>query len=172
MIVLAVSMWRTALGALVAAGSISTSLGCSPACNASDEANVPQRYEGGSVVNGIYTSSSAHEDLLEFPGGRRYDIFHGLGFEPLLVQMYWSFAEAGIGTDSQDEKSTLSLAAGNSALIQLKNAEYLRVKNDSCVHYWLLVVASGDPRVGDGGASAPDGGPADATDPVPIAERQ
>jgi hypothetical protein len=127
-------------------------LACSPSCETSDSENDPVIYEGGVAVNGFYASSSAHGDLLEFPGGKRYDLYHHLGFEPIQVQLYWSLKEAGIGWDVQtDDKSNLSPAAGNSALIQLKNDQFIRVKNDSCVEYWLLVVASGDPREGDGG---------------------
>lgn len=127
--------------------------GCSPACDTSDEANAPTRHEAGAAVNGVYASSSSHEGLLPFAGGKRYDVVHHLGFEPIQVQLYWSFAEGGIGVDSQKDKSSLTPAAGNSALIQLKNEEYIRVKNDSCADYWLLVVASGDPRQMDGGGN-------------------
>jgi hypothetical protein len=126
--------------------------GCSPACDTGDDANDPVPHHGGTVVNGIYTSSSSHGPLLPFPGGKRYDLAHHLGFEPIQVQLYWSFSVEGIGVDAQTGKSSLTLATGNSALIQLKNEHFIRVKNDSCVDYALLVIASGDPRTPDGGA--------------------
>jgi hypothetical protein len=151
-VLLARSMWRKVANLLVVFTAGATVFACSPACDTSDEENDPARHEGGMTVNGIYASSSSHDQLLPFPGGKRYDIVHHLGFEPLLVQLYWSFSVGGIGSDAQiDGKSSLTPAAGNSALIQLKNAEYIRVKNDSCVEYWLLVIASGDPRVMDAG---------------------
>ena len=154
-ILLARSMRRISASLIVVLTSSAGSFACSPACDTSDEANSPTVHEGGTTVNGFYSSSSAHGPLLPFPGGKRYDVYHHLGFEPIQVQLYWSFAEAGIGSDVQTlDKSTLTPAAGNSALIQLKNDQYVRVKNDSCVDYWLLVVASGDPRVMDGGGSA------------------
>jgi hypothetical protein len=144
--------------ALIALAAVFAVSGCSAACDTADEANDPTRYEEGTAVNGVYFSSSAHGDLLHFPGGRRYDIVHHLGFEPIQVQLYWSFKAGGIGTDQQTEdKGSLSLAAGNSALIQLKNEEYIRVKNDSCAEFWLLVVASGDPRAMDGGGTVDAG---------------
>ena len=137
---------RPMLAALAAFAVMFAGTGCSAACNTSDDVE-PELYQGGTVANGIYASSSAHEKLLPFPGGKRYDIYHGLGFEPILVQLYWSFTESGIGTDAQTkDASSLALAAGNSALIQLKNEAYIRVKNDSCAEFWLLAVASGDPR--------------------------
>jgi hypothetical protein len=146
-------MWRRIANLLVVVTVGAGVFACSPACDTSDEGNLPARFEGGTAVNGIYASSSAHGDLLNFPGGQRYDLFHHLGFEPALVQLYWSFAEAGVGWDAQtDGKSSLSPAAGNSALIQLKNDEFIRVKNDSCADYWLLVVASGDRRSMDAGS--------------------
>jgi hypothetical protein len=136
---------------VLAAGTLV--FGCTPACDTSDEANPPTWYEAGTAVNGIYVSSSSHERLLAFPGGKRYDLVHHLGFEPLVVQLYWSFSQNGIGTDAQTkDSSSLTMAAGNSALIQLKNEEYIRVQNDSCVEYGLLAVAWGNPNPVDAGA--------------------
>ena len=137
------------LVALAVLASALAGTGCSSTCNTSDDV-VPEDYHGGTVANGFYSSSSAHEKLLPFRGGKRYDLYHGLGFEPILVQLYWSFTETGIGTDAQTKDvSSLALAAGNSALIQLKNEAFIRVKNDSCAEFWLLAVASGDPRPAD-----------------------
>jgi hypothetical protein len=145
-------MWRI-FGSVVVVLTVATGLaGCMPSsCDTADEANAPTWYEAGTAVNGVYASSSAHGPLLDFSGGKRYDIVHHLGFEPIQVHLYWSFAEGGIGVDGgEKDKGTLSPAAGNSALIQVKNDQYIRVKNDSCVDYWLLVVASGDPGEHDG----------------------
>jgi hypothetical protein len=153
-------MWRTFASLIVVLTTAIGAFGCSPSCDTSDEENPSVTYEGGTAVNGFYSSSSAHGPLLEFPGAKRYDLYHHLGFEPIQVQLYWSLKEAGVGWDVQtDDRSNLSPAAGNSGLIQLKNDQFIRVKNDSCVEYWLLVVASGDPRVADGGAGVgTDGG--------------
>ena len=98
-------------------------------------------------MNGYYFSSPAHEKLLPFPGGKqipedrpssRLRAYPGAALLVLCRGRY--------RYGHQNDKSTLSLAAGNSALILLKNEEYILVKNDSCAEYWLLVVASGDPR--------------------------
>jgi hypothetical protein len=141
--------------------------GCSAAaCDTSDGANPPTLHEGGTTVNGIYESSSAHAKLLHFPGGKRYDLVHNLGFEPLVVQMYWSFHRTGIARDAQVEEDAGSLtpASGNSALIQLMNDRIIRVKNDSCVEFFLRVVAFGDPRpLSDGGAPGDAATSADAS---------
>src|SRR5262245_6344321 len=103
---------RREIAALIVVMVTCAGQGCSPACDAGDDANTPTLYEGGTAVNGYYFSTSAHEDLLYFPGGKRYDLVHHLGFEPIQVQLYWSFAEAGIGTFEQMEgKSTLAPAA-------------------------------------------------------------
>jgi len=147
-------MWQRVTNLLVVLTAGAAVFACSPSCDTSDEANDPTPYEGGTAVNGIYASSSSHEKLLPWPGGRRYDLVHHLGFEPLIVQLYWSFAVAGIGVDAQtDDKSSLTLATGNSALMQLKSDEFIRVKNDSCVEYWLLALAFGDGRQMDGGGT-------------------
>jgi hypothetical protein len=148
-----------ALGALVG--------GCSAAaCDTSDDGNTPERREDGRTLNGIYESSSVHGPLLEFTGGKRYDLVHNLGFEPLVVQMYWSFHGRGIARDAQVEEDAGSLtpASGNSALIQLMNDRIIRVKNDSCVEFFLRVVAFGDSRPpSDGGASGDVATSADAS---------
>lgn len=146
-------MWRNVASVVVVLSAGAGSFACSPACDASDEANTPTLHDGGTAVNGVYVSSSSHGGLLDFPGGKRYDLFHHLGFEPIQVQLYWSFSESGIGTTDQIDRSSLTPAAGNSASIQLKNDQFIRVKNDSCVDYALLVAASGDPREMDGGAT-------------------
>lgn len=146
-------MWRKVANLVVVLAAGAAGFGCTPACDTADEENSPTWYEGGTAVNGIYASSSAHGDLLHFPGGKRYDIVHHLGYEPVLVQLYWSFLEAGVGSDVQvPGKSSLTPASGNSAVMQLKNDQYIRVKNDSCAEFWLLVVAMGDPREMDAGA--------------------
>ena len=147
-------MWQGVANLLVVLGAGASVFACAPACDTSDEANPPTLHEAGTAVNGFYTSSSSHGDLLSFPGGKRYDLVHHLGFEPIQVQLYWAFSEGGIGTDTQKpDKSSLTPASGNSAVIQLKNDQYIRVKNDSCAEFWLLVVASGDPREMDGGGA-------------------
>jgi hypothetical protein len=167
-------MVRTFASLVVLLTSAVGAWGCSPSCDTSDEGNAVTVYEGGTAVNGFYFSTSAHGPLLEFPGGKRYDLYHHLRFEPIQVQLYWSLKDAGIGWDVQtDDKSTLSPAAGNSALIQLKNDQYIRVKNDSCVEYWLLVVAAGDPRAiprppGVGGMDGGASGGADGGAPMPL----
>jgi hypothetical protein len=154
-VLLAPSMWQGVANLLLLLTAGAVVFACSPACDTSDEANPPSWHEAGTAVNGVYASSSSHGDLLPFPGGKRYDLVHHLGFEPIQVQLYWSFAEGGIGTDTQKpDKSSLTPATGNSAVIQMKNDQYFRVKNDSCAEFWLLAVASGDPRVMDAGGAA------------------
>jgi hypothetical protein len=151
---------RREMAALLMVMMAGAGLGCSPACDTGDDVNTPTVYEEGAAVNGYYFSTSSHGELLHFPGGKRYDLYHHLGFEPIMVQLYWSFNDGGVGTyDQTKDKSSLTTAAGNSAVIQLKNDQFIRVKNDSCVEYWMLAVASGDPRVMDAG---PGGDEADA----------
>jgi hypothetical protein len=152
-------MWQRIALVFVVLTVSATVFGCSAAaCDTSDEANPPTRHETGTVVNGIYESSSSHGPLLGFPGGKRYDLVHHLGFEPIVVQLYWSFSQAGIGTDAQaKDKSSLTTAAGNSALIQLKNDRFIRVANDSCAEYGLLAIAWGNPNAMDAGAAADAG---------------
>jgi hypothetical protein len=140
--------------ALFAAAALASLAGCSPAaCDTSDGANPADRYTGGTVSNGVYQSSSWHAGLLPFPGGKRYDLVHGLGFEPMQVQVWLSFSANGTGADA--ETDTAAPSAGNSGEIQLVNDEVIRIKNDSCADFWVRVTASGDPRPA-GSAGSPD----------------
>ena len=135
-----------ALAIALAAGCGLGSVSCinGAACDPSDEANPPTRYTDGFVSGGIYQSSSAHGPLLHFPGGARYDLYHHLGYEPIVVSLSWSFSQNGIGTYVQTD--TEAQVTGSSALIQLKNDQFVRVKNDACAELWLLVTAYGDSR--------------------------
>lgn len=128
--------------------------GCSGStCDISDDGNPPERYEGGTTwgagsADAFYESSSWHSGWLHFPGGKRYDLAHHLGFEPQDVHVMLSFSENGVAADTQAD--TAAQAAGNSGELQLVNGDVIRIKNDTCTEFWVRVTAQGRP--GDGGA--------------------
>jgi hypothetical protein len=138
-----------AMGAcLVAFGSPA----CSPACNTTDAANPAERYDGGAVTGGqnrYYVSSDWNAGLLHFPGGKRYELVHHLGFTPAEVSVYVSFA---------GNNEPLTLCAGNTCVIQAVKDDAIIIKNDTCSEFWVRVVASGvSPTSGDAGATADSG---------------
>ena len=123
------------LGAL-AAGALGCETFGPVACDRSEEANPTVTYQGGVTAEGVYRSSAWDGELLFFPAGMHYDLVHGLGSEPGWVESFLSFEREGTG-----DGGTLAPAAGNHAVIAKADAERIRVVNDSCVEYWLLVTA-------------------------------
>lgn len=105
-------------------------------CDRSEEGNPPVRYTGGAVTDGVYLSSPWDGELLYFPGGMRYDLVHDLGTAPTWIDGYLSFERYGTG-----DGGILGQATGNQFVIVKVDDTIVRVANDSCAPYWLLVTA-------------------------------
>lgn len=131
-------MRRIALIAAIALAAFSA--GCETfwpqTCDRSDEGNPPVRYTGGEAHDGVYLSSPWDGELLFFPGGMHYDLVHQLGSTPRWVEGYLAFDRHGTS-----DGGALAQAAGNQLLIAKMDDTVVRVVNDSCVDYWLLVAA-------------------------------
>jgi hypothetical protein len=139
--------------AVVVVGAFAVAIGspaCSPACDTTDAANPAQRYEGGAVTgnaNPYYASSDWSAGLLPFPGGKRYELAHHLGFVPSEFTVYVSFA---------DKDDPVTPCSGNTCVIQAVTNDAITIKNDTCSDFWVRVVASGvSPTWGDAG-TGPD----------------
>jgi hypothetical protein len=128
---------------IAAAGALTLGVaGCetfTPAtCDRSPEGNPLVSYTDGKVIDGVYTTSSWDGELLYFPGGMHYSLVHKLPARPQWVTSYLSFDEHGT-TDG----GALAQATGNQVVIQGVDDNAIRLANDSCVDYWLLVSAGG-----------------------------
>lgn len=106
-------------------------------CDRSEEHNPPVRYTEGTVEDGVYMTSDWDGELLFFPGGMHYELVHYLGERPRFFQAYLSFDRHGVATDG-----TIALAQGNQVELVRMSDETMVVRNNECVDYWLLVVAS------------------------------
>lgn len=130
---------RTAVAAIGAALAIAAT-GCETfgpvACDRSDEANPPVTFTGGTTHAGVYRTAEWGGELLHFPGGMHYDLVHGLGLEPAWIESFVSFSRTGT-----EDGGTLAPTAGNQAVVARADDEIIRIVNDSCVDYWLLVTA-------------------------------
>jgi len=105
-------------------------------CDRSAEGNPSVAYKGGTTMDGVYMTSPWDGELLNFPGGMHYELFHGLGTAPRWVSSYLSFAEYGTL-----DGGSLGQAAGNQVVILGMDETSIRLANDSCADYWLLVAA-------------------------------
>ena len=119
--------------------------GCGATCDTSDDANPPQLFNGGSVVDGVYQSSTWNLGLLHYPGGKQYLFEHHLGFTPASVEVYLGFGE---------DADRVSPCSGNACLVRSVNDRTFVLKNDTCAEFWVRVTASGFGGSSDGGADA------------------
>ena len=121
-------------GTLVATGCSQLSSVAGP-CDRSDDANPPVKYTDGAAKNGVYMSSEWNKDLLYFPGGMHYDLEHHLGATPRWWQAYVSFDQNGVAEGS------VAQASGNEVELVGMDEHVLRIRNGTCVTFWLLVAA-------------------------------
>ena len=144
----AVDRWRWLARAGACAGLTIACAQCSqlgPACSTADESSILDRYVEGTVENGVFMSSAWNGGWLAFPGGKRYDIEHKLGCAPREIDIWESFSEQGVSTGS------IAPCAGNMCIVQLIDDKVIRIKNDTCSDFFVLVTASG-PDCADAGA--------------------
>jgi hypothetical protein len=109
--------------------------GCGTICVSGQESGPTIRFEGGLRTDGVYQSSDWTGPLLPYPAGRRYDIVHGLGVTPRLVQIYLAGSSKGVND------GTVSLGGGDSSTIELVTEEIVRIHNNTCGSFFVLVSA-------------------------------
>ncbi|MCH2109184.1 MAG: hypothetical protein MK135_07640 [Polyangiaceae bacterium] len=108
-----------------------------------------QRYTGGTVLPSGYTyeSSAVDAPLLHFPAGRVYEFEHGLGARPVTINTYVSFCEQ-LGRCAENDLTApgnIAESAGNQAVIEEWNDEFIRIRNDTCAEFYVRLVAALDP---------------------------
>lgn len=107
--------------------------GCGSNCDRSPDQD-PVRYTGGTtdLVRGTYESAPPDGPFLDFPGGRTFRFFHGLGAVPHFYLAEFAFDEY--------PRSSVT-AAGNQATWEAVTAEYIDVRNDACSDVKIRVIA-------------------------------
>jgi hypothetical protein len=111
--------------------------GCSTSCDGVSDA--PVEFLDG-ITNDTrteYQTTPWDGAYLSFPANRRYDLIHGLHTTPVRVDSYVGFVERPLGSQSGVAES-----AGNMVLIEDVNDSFVRVRNDTCQHFYLRLVAS------------------------------
>src|SRR5262245_5986494 len=88
---------RARLALALVAGTAAAGLGCTTACDTSDDKDPPEVYTAGigDPVTQVYETSPYTSGLLNFPGGKQYFLVHHLGFTPATVQFFIGFTVTG-----------------------------------------------------------------------------
>ncbi len=114
----------------------------------------PQRYSGGNTNAGgsFYESSRIEGPLLYFPSGRTYRLEHGLSEVPVEYSVVVSFTEHPL------EGGGVAESAGNQAVVEDINEDYIQVRNDTCADFFMRLTARTAPFETTDESVAADGG--------------
>jgi hypothetical protein len=160
---------RSFLGASLAAifltGGTSATVACSP-CSVGGQDAV--EFTSGKVNESrtVYQTGGPGDEMLHFPEGRTYKLVHNLGVTPVSVDLYLSFRErltSKGGKNDDTQPNNVSPTAGNQAVIEDWNDEFIQVRNDTCAEFYLRAVVTADPDeaalldgLGGGAGAAPE----------------
>jgi hypothetical protein len=125
---------------------------CGSSCPRESE-DTAKRFTGGTTSpdREHYETNSWDESFVDFPAGRRWALVHGLRETPIDLKSYVAFKSKPL---PKDGKGFVAESAGNQVLIEGVDEETIRVRNDTCEHFYLRLVASAVPAPD---ASTPDG---------------
>jgi hypothetical protein len=144
----------TKLGAIAFVAILPALTACSSSCPREDEDARP--FNGGNTTadRTYYETNAWAEDFIDFPAGRRLSLIHGLAATPIEVRSYLAFDKDAL---PKDGRGVVAESAGNQVLIQRVNETSVDVRNDTCEHFYLRLVASTapDPDGGGGAGGSP-----------------
>jgi hypothetical protein len=145
--------WITIAGVLALAPIL---IGCGATCDRDTDG--PTRFEKGTTDTRtqFYETSAWNGPYLDFPGGRSYQLVHGLPGRPREINIYLAFEENPLPS------SNTAPAAGNQALIEKVDDEIIEIRNDTCSGAYVRVTASQpdipEPEPPDPSGDSPDAG--------------
>jgi hypothetical protein len=129
-------------------------LACGSSCPREAE-DTAKRFTGGTTSpdREHYETNAWDEPFVDFPAGRRWALVHGLRTTPIDLKSYVAFKSKPL---PENGKGFVAESAGNQVLIEGVDEETIRVRNDTCEHFYLRLVASTVPSTdvpeGTGGA--------------------
>ena len=131
-------------------------LGCTQSCPREDD-DSPKRYTEGTTSpdRTVYETNDWKASFVNFPAGRRLALVHGLREMPIELRSYLAFKEHPF---PESGEGFVAESAGNQVLIEDVNDEFIRVRNDTCEHFFLRIVASTFP-IDDGAGGSGGAGP-------------
>ncbi len=115
--------------------------GCGSNCDQSDEDPVTYTEGTADATLSVYETSPWYGRWLHFPAGRRYQLVHHLGRAPYQYETFLSFHE----TQSTDSFNAAE-SAGNQAVVEDVNDEYIQLHNDTCAEFYLRLTATAMPQ--------------------------
>jgi hypothetical protein len=131
--------------------------GCQTSCS-NAETGGPEEFHGGSTdaTGSVYESAPWNGNYLLFRPQKRYQLFHGLRGTPSVVQAWLGFSSAPLGGAG---RGNISEGAGNEAIVEAVNDQFVVLRNDTCETFYLRVVASNPVEsLPDAGGAAGAGG--------------
>ena len=133
------------------ASSVGALAGCSSTCPREHE-ETSRKYNGGTTNpdRTVYETNAWDGSFVDFPAGRRWALVHGLRDTPIEFKSYLGFKSHPL---PEDKMGFVAESAGNQVLIEGVDEESIRIRNDTCEHFYVRVVASTLPTPeGSGGA--------------------
>lgn len=143
------SYFGASLTALLLTSSSASSTACSP-CRVGGQKSIAYTEGTTNEARTYYETARPDEEMLHFPQGRTYKLYHGFGYQPLDINIFLSFRDqlSPSNDDRLDktEPNNLAETAGNQAVIEAWNDEVITVRNDTCAEFYLRAVIIGDPE--------------------------
>lgn len=141
-----------------ALGAALVLFGCESTCPRETE-KVPTPYEAGNTnaAGTLYETNAWDEPFVDFPAGRRVALYHGLADVPVQIRSYVAF-KADPFPEDETKPGFVAESAGNQVLIERVDADAIRVRNDTCEHFYLRLVASTDSFAATDGAGGSGAG--------------
>lgn len=122
------------------------SVGCtsfSPPCGTTEAP--PTTFLGGcNPDQRTYQTGDFDEPYLYFPGGSALRLKHYLGAVPVEYSTYLAFSEYPLRDGNTSE------SAGNQAVAEDIDSQFIQIRNDTCAEFWLRLVAHAIGDHGDG----------------------
>jgi hypothetical protein len=115
----------------------------------------PRDYRQGFCRGDTFMTADWDTELLHYPKGAFYRIFHGFTERPAEIDCYLSFKRHGNASEGEDDRpASIAPGAGNECQIQRVTEEYIEVVNGTCSEFWLLLTA----RAGGSACAMPEDG--------------
>jgi hypothetical protein len=95
----------------------------------------------------LYETARPDEEMLHFPQGRTYRLYHGFGYRPADLTVFLSFRPRLTSSGDKEDKTNpnnVSESAGNQAVIEAWTENYIQVRNDTCAEFYMRAVIVGD----------------------------